>query len=691
MHHMTLINMCEKKIKFVVTILSAAILITAGQPAVSAQESVLSGAVHTEGNKPIADILPLQDRIDVTGAPYHADPTGKQDSTAAIQKAIDGAVETALARGFQQVLYFPTGTYLVSDSLTLRATKGDDPRAKYITFLGAGPDQSILRLADNSQEFQSGERPVMLFLDADRSNVAFFLEIRDLTIDIGAGNPGATAVDFIANNIGTIRNVVIKSSDANGAGKIGLRMTRNLGGQSLITNLEVHGFDIGIDIKQEISGYTFEDLVLKNQNHVGLRNDRKAVAIHRLRSNNQVPALQNINKEGLITVISAELLGGSEEVTAIDNQAGGMLLRDIEIQGYGTAVNNRGATVAELPKGLWTSDPAVGIGQMPDFLPVKDAPKVPIAEASDTFRIDSAYIASYIKTNEGAIEADAIQAALDSGKTDIVFERRSYHVHKPLIIRGNVRRVDVNYGNISPKGKDMQENWGAVITVEDTAHPVLLLEKFGVHFSHGHRFYHIQNNRNQTLIIRDAMLGVGSHIYRNSGTGDLFIENVANIFRVDNHHLRHKQAPKKDLPGKPGWVFRNQNVWARQYNPERDSRGYEALLSSHTVVDGGTFWAMGYKLGEFDGPYVEVINGGRAEFWGGFVNTISGVPVDGRAMFIANGGSLMISGVERSTGKISHPLVLKGLDGKEILHAEFPYRRDDRGAIIFPLIYGGKP
>lgn len=650
-------------------------------------EAIPAGSpTQAQEAQPVEPLAQL-DRIDVTAEPFNADPKGISDSTAAIQNALDRAVATKLDNGFQQVLYFPEGTYLLSDTLTLRATNGDDPRAKDITFLGVGPGKTTLRLADNSPKFQEGNKPVVIFLEGERSNVAFFNEVRELTIDTGAGNPGATALDFIANNIGTIRNVVLKSSDPNGAGKIGLRMTRQLGGQSLISNLEVHGFDIGIEIKHPISGYTFEDILLKDQNQVGLRNDGKAVSIHRLRSSNTVPAIQNLSKAGLITVVSAELLGGAEGVMGIDNQAGGMLLRDVKIEGYGMAVNNRGETVQTLPNGLWTSDPAVGIGKMPAFLPVKDTPIVPVAEASDTFRIDTAYIESYIEKNEGAIEADAIQAALDSGKTDIVFERRGYKLYKPITIRGNVRRVDMNYGNLTPKGKDMQENWGAVITVEDTAHPVLLLEKFGVNFSHGHRYYHIQNDRNQALIIRDSMFAVGSHTYRNSGTGDLFLENFQSIFRVDNHHLKHKQAPTKDLPGKPGWVFRNQNVWARQYNPERDSRGYQELLSPHTVVDGGTFWAMGYKLGEFDGPYVEVVNGGRAEFWGGFVNTISGQPVDGRAMFVVTEGSLIVSGVERSTGAISHPIVLKGKNGEEILHAEFPYRRDDGGAIIFPLLF----
>ena len=42
----------------------------------------------------------------------------------------------------------------------------------------------------------------------------------NLTIDVGAGNPIATAVKFTANNQGGMRDVTIRSSDADGAGEL---------------------------------------------------------------------------------------------------------------------------------------------------------------------------------------------------------------------------------------------------------------------------------------------------------------------------------------------------------------------------------------------------------------------------------------------------------------------------------------
>ena len=50
--------------------------------------------------------------MDVTGKPFQADPTGKTDSTRAIQAAV------VFARDHQLACFFPPGTYLLSDTLT---------------------------------------------------------------------------------------------------------------------------------------------------------------------------------------------------------------------------------------------------------------------------------------------------------------------------------------------------------------------------------------------------------------------------------------------------------------------------------------------------------------------------------------------------------------------------------------------
>ena len=50
--------------------------------------------------------------VDVTKGPFRADPTGKKDSTQAIQAAV------LFARDHQMACFFPAGTYLLSDTLS---------------------------------------------------------------------------------------------------------------------------------------------------------------------------------------------------------------------------------------------------------------------------------------------------------------------------------------------------------------------------------------------------------------------------------------------------------------------------------------------------------------------------------------------------------------------------------------------
>lgn len=94
-----------------------------------------SYAGYHRGEKP----LPMREGkvFDVTQAPYMADPTGKADSTAGIQTALDAAAEAGGG-----VVYLPPGTYRISPPAESKAAlrlQGDN-----VVLRGAGADKSFL-------------------------------------------------------------------------------------------------------------------------------------------------------------------------------------------------------------------------------------------------------------------------------------------------------------------------------------------------------------------------------------------------------------------------------------------------------------------------------------------------------------------------------------------------------------------
>ncbi|MCD8483313.1 MAG: glycoside hydrolase family 55 protein [Verrucomicrobia bacterium] len=181
--------------------------------------------------------------IDVTAAPYFADPTGVQDSRAALQQALDDFPGSMLER---PILYFPNGLYRLSGGLVVDThSQPGGGSGRGVVFQGQSQSGTVLRLDDNATGFGNVSAPAV-FIDFNQANdvagawqyVAFQTHVKDMTIDIGAGNPGAIGLDFCANNVGGVRNVLIRSSDPEGAGHSGLLLS-SIPGPQLLKNIEL--------------------------------------------------------------------------------------------------------------------------------------------------------------------------------------------------------------------------------------------------------------------------------------------------------------------------------------------------------------------------------------------------------------------------------------------------------------------
>jgi hypothetical protein len=207
----------------------------------------------------------LQGLLDITAAPYKADPTGASDSTKAIQKAVDEGY------AFNMQVYFPSGTYKVSDTIEARVPPGRDKAARKEvmrvtqerignTLVGSttGAARPVIVLADNSPGFDGVNgpyatvdgkwhiKPVIHFWresnDAngqEEPNVNYNNVIRGIDFKLG-NNPGAAAIRHQGCELSSVEDVKV---DAHGA-FAGVYDILGSGGS--IINLGVTGGKYGI-------------------------------------------------------------------------------------------------------------------------------------------------------------------------------------------------------------------------------------------------------------------------------------------------------------------------------------------------------------------------------------------------------------------------------------------------------------
>ena len=246
-----------------------------------------------------------------------------------------------------QVVYFPDGTYRVSD--TLRAYRNTTGK-NYLILLGESRANACVKLADNT--FTAAEKAVirMIHPRATVHNDYFWNSVLRLTIDIGSGNTGATGLVYHNNNVGRLEDVLIKSSDSTGRGKTGLSLDHHAAGLSLIKNLEVRGFDYGISINGLKIQQTFEHVTLSNQHIAGARIINKAVQFRDLTSDQSragVPAIitEGRGENGNTVVLESRLTGNAESLSAIMNNRGLLFVRDVTTRGYQSAINDHGTTI----------------------------------------------------------------------------------------------------------------------------------------------------------------------------------------------------------------------------------------------------------------------------------------------------------------------------------------------------------
>ena len=201
---------------------------------------------------------------------YGADKTGQQDSTTAIQRGMDAAYKD------QMVLFFPEGTYLISNTLKALQDRTESRKNAYQLVGSTTGSMPIIKLKANSFNdgndsnntvFENGKKKAILHIwtcdfedkeetknctpdyqdqlsnvNSTNGNTAMQMAaaIRNLRFVIESNNPDALAIRYTGNQDNLLSNVVVDAGDGF-AGIYGA-----IGTNAVMQDITVNGGKYGI-------------------------------------------------------------------------------------------------------------------------------------------------------------------------------------------------------------------------------------------------------------------------------------------------------------------------------------------------------------------------------------------------------------------------------------------------------------
>lgn len=600
--------------------------------------------------------------IDVTKPPYNMDNTGRVDCTKQLCALVDevlGAYEKNFYKtkekleamedpnalisfeirkedgrcnvGFPEelppskIIYFPNGTYLVSDTISysmeeFRNILGNIRNMEMncqLRFLGQSRDGVVIKLQDNCKGFEFGnDRPIIDFMRGEQSNIAMTNMLENLTIDIGSGNPGATGVRYFANNTGAVRNVRIISSDPDFRGHTGLSILHTKVSAGYVKDVEIIGFQYGIRVASRYIYSTFEHITLKHQLRWGFLVEGNMVAIRNLYSENFVPALRIDGQTANVVLTDGTLVGGNPLDCAVNYYLGYLMLRNVRTEGYKTALSSRWGRVPESacqgyieefvaygPKTLFEDENKKSLN-----LYVEETPKVAWDSVEDWVSVNQ-----FGAKGDGVTDdTEAIRQAFSSGKPTVYFQPGRYLINNVIEIPATLCRINFMYADIASGAElEKMKHSGAFLIKENTEKPIVIEDLFAWEKFKGFITL-VEHACTRTVVFSDVHVQAASIYFNTVPGGKVFMENTGcTIGGIPGAGSRREPLPGENWNAysreTPCFHFIGQEVYCRNLNPER---------SLHEVVNvGGKLWVLGCKTEE-EGTAFETYHGGFTEVLG---------------------------------------------------------------------------
>lgn len=511
---------------------------------------------------------------------------GKTDDTAAIQAAISSGLGFG---NLNKVLYLPAGTYLISKPLEWR--QKDGRWSTFLTLMGQNRDHTILKLADFAAGFQSPTAPQALIVTGSQGtnrpdgagNQAFHNFISNLTVDVGSGNPGANGIDFLANNRGAIRDVVVRSGT--GSGQVGISMTRSWAGPAILERLRVEGFNTGILLTNTEYSMVAENIELSGQRQVGIDLRGNVLSIRRLSSDNLVPAIRNGGPTApgsLLTLLDSSLIGGQAGSAAIENNAAA-LLRNVRTSGYSSTVLDHGQVRSIGNTEQWSSPPSPG--QAPDAprLPVIEQPQMPHFPADQWMSAQSLGA----RVSDNVDDTVAIQAALNSGKPVVYLRAGRYTLSKTLRVPASVHAIVGFEATIDMQPGAFASGAAAFDVASPSTDPVFIKQ---ILFQGPPNSTSVERTADRPVVLED--MHFAGLPFRGT-PGQIFLD---------------------DVESGTGWRFTpGQQIWGRQFNAEQPGL--------KVANDGAQLWILGLKT-EKPSTAIASTNGATTEVLGGLLYAV---------------------------------------------------------------------
>ena len=545
--------------------------------------------------------------IDVTQPPYCADPTGQVDCTDILRRVFDDIlsreIEGVLATekrltterldleqyyiGFEnrrwkegysviypeyvpesRIIYFPAGTYLVSDtvSYTLKDLQNRHWSKPYyeltrgIRIMGEDRDSTVIRLADHSKGFEAGaKKAVVSYTNAPEacvrecSNVSQLNTFENITVNCGMGNEGAIALRFVSNNSGIVENVRLLSDDSH----TGLQLP--VATEAVFRNVEISGFDYGVFTSPATSVCVFDGISF-DKIKIACAHSEQAIA----------NLFKNIKKDETPMFLFEDGIGKQFcfgfEPTVCGERKGNLIYR--------------------LDRGM----------DIPDFhCAIKPG--------------DIALVDDFGAKGDGVTECSgAIQAAMHSGKPYILFGNGRYLVNGKIDIPSTVKIVDFMFCDMFSGGRLISGELDSLFVINKTAADTLVMKNlYTFEQFYGH-FRLIKHNAKRDLYMRNIHTQASATYFNTVGGSRVYIDNgisTTGTYSMDTILARRGYSPvfSKMIP----YEFHGQKILAYNLNPER--------ADVEVLNDGSELVAYGFKV-EGPGTAVKTVNGGTTEIYG---------------------------------------------------------------------------